>query len=267
MSGISSKAAGKLENRRKFNEGTELNTDFDISLYETDFRSYDPQIGRFLQIDELSEADFAWSPYVYSNNNPILLNDPTGLTSDSTITPSPPPPSNMSGKHLDEIVVVAKSKPKIVLLPEMIGPSRTTDEFEGVWGKAKWILFMGNHEGGRYNWNGKLVGQTPIMGTPPVPTFGKVDTYIKLAKLTKQLKGAIQAHHLVEVRHLKRLLLSTKNAPSVLLSKADHQEMTNTLRQLLPYGQTYTKQQIVDAYKQAYSNFPQWIDEVVKYLQ
>ena len=35
MAGISSKAAGKLENRRKFNDGTELNTDFDINLYET----------------------------------------------------------------------------------------------------------------------------------------------------------------------------------------------------------------------------------------
>jgi len=35
MSGISSKAAGKLENKYKYNRGTELNTDFDINLYET----------------------------------------------------------------------------------------------------------------------------------------------------------------------------------------------------------------------------------------
>ena len=33
MSGISSKAAGKLENKRKWNAGSELNTDFDINLY------------------------------------------------------------------------------------------------------------------------------------------------------------------------------------------------------------------------------------------
>jgi hypothetical protein len=47
MAGISSKTAGKLENRRKFNDGTELTNNFDLSLYETPFRDYDPQIGRF----------------------------------------------------------------------------------------------------------------------------------------------------------------------------------------------------------------------------
>ncbi len=58
MAGISSKAAGTLENRYKFNKGTEFNNDFDIGFYETQCRSYDPQIGRFLQVDELAEG--AW---------------------------------------------------------------------------------------------------------------------------------------------------------------------------------------------------------------
>ena len=79
MSGISSKAAGKLENRYKFNDGTELNNSFDISLYETDFRLYDPQIGRFAQVDELAVLDYDISPYVFANDNPILMNDPLGL--------------------------------------------------------------------------------------------------------------------------------------------------------------------------------------------
>ncbi|HEX2846731.1 MAG TPA: hypothetical protein VHN59_09280 [Chitinophagaceae bacterium] len=54
MAGISSKALefGNPENKRKFNRGTELNTDFNINLYETAFRGYDPQIGRFHQIDK-----------------------------------------------------------------------------------------------------------------------------------------------------------------------------------------------------------------------
>ena len=80
MGGISSKALsfGK-ENRRKFNEGTELNTDLGLDWYETMFRGYDAQIGRFLQIDPLAMSSPPLSPYAYVMNNPLLFNDPWGL--------------------------------------------------------------------------------------------------------------------------------------------------------------------------------------------
>ena len=79
MAGISSKAAGKLENRHKFNNGTELTNDFDINLYETPHRGYEPQIARFWQIDEFGEVFEEWSPFVFGLNNPIGFNDPEGL--------------------------------------------------------------------------------------------------------------------------------------------------------------------------------------------
>jgi RHS repeat-associated protein len=84
MQGISSKAAGSLINRNKFNEGTELqNQEFSdgngLELYATNFRSLDPQIGRFWQVDALSEASYENSQYAYASNNPVLRNDPSGL--------------------------------------------------------------------------------------------------------------------------------------------------------------------------------------------
>jgi RHS repeat-associated protein len=84
MEGISSRALTSLENLYRFNEGSEYNKDLDLNLYETPFRSYDPQIGRFHQIDGLSDLDYEWSPYSYAHNNPLLLNDPLGLSVDST---------------------------------------------------------------------------------------------------------------------------------------------------------------------------------------
>ena len=109
MAGISSKAAGKLENKRKFNDGTELTSEFDLNLYETPHRGYDPQIGRFWQIDELADEYEDWSPYVFSLNNPIMLNDPTGLYADSV--------KNKAGewvysdnKDLDNVTVTAVKK-------------------------------------------------------------------------------------------------------------------------------------------------------------
>jgi RHS repeat-associated protein len=77
MAGINSKAAGGLENKIKY-DGYELNTDFDINLYESFYRSHDPQLGRFWQLDP-NPNDFE-SLYSAMGNNPILYNDILGDT-------------------------------------------------------------------------------------------------------------------------------------------------------------------------------------------
>lgn len=111
MAGISDKALKQqyVENKYRFNDGSELaNKEFSdgsgLEMYETDFRGYDPQIGRFIQQDPLSDLFEDWSPYAFAADNPIYLNDPMGLApNDST--------GHDSGvKPMEPVTVSAKKK-------------------------------------------------------------------------------------------------------------------------------------------------------------
>ncbi len=76
MAGISNHALafGYPDNKKKY-QGYESNKDFDLNTYETFYRTHDPQIGRWWQIDPKPESALQYSPYVSMNNNPISLTD------------------------------------------------------------------------------------------------------------------------------------------------------------------------------------------------
>jgi RHS repeat-associated core domain len=92
MAGISSKAlsAGGNDNncgcpnKKGFNGNEIQNKEFSdgsgLEVYDFNARTYDQQIGRFIQIDPLLEDSVQRpiSPYHFSFNNPVRYNDPSG---------------------------------------------------------------------------------------------------------------------------------------------------------------------------------------------
>lgn len=62
------------ENRRRYN-GIEFSVDLDLQQYDAFYRTLDPQIGRWKQIDPKIDDMVAWSPYVSNYDNPIRYND------------------------------------------------------------------------------------------------------------------------------------------------------------------------------------------------
>jgi RHS repeat-associated protein len=86
MAGLSDKAvkADYVQNKYKLNSGNELqNQEFAdgtcLELYDAVHRMYDPQIGRFGQIDPMGDALYDYPPYSFASNNPLTFNDPLGL--------------------------------------------------------------------------------------------------------------------------------------------------------------------------------------------
>jgi len=69
---------GLLKNNNLYND-KEFFDDADLNWYDYGFRNYDPQIGRFVQIDPLSDDYGDMTPYHYAANDPIGNEDKDGL--------------------------------------------------------------------------------------------------------------------------------------------------------------------------------------------
>ena len=84
MAGISSNAANTLQNKKGYNgnelQSKEFSDGSGLEMYDFNARFYDPQLGRFMQVDPMSEEgdQESWGPFGFGYDNPIRYNDPDG---------------------------------------------------------------------------------------------------------------------------------------------------------------------------------------------
>ena len=76
IAGLSAQRDRVLMNKYLYNDGAERQEELGIDL--TEFRAYDPALGRWWQVDPLADSLKWQSPYNGMDNNPIRYNDPDG---------------------------------------------------------------------------------------------------------------------------------------------------------------------------------------------
>jgi hypothetical protein len=97
----------------------------------------------------------------------------------------------------------------------------------------------------------------------------RIDSYNVLKKLTAGKGRVIQAHHILEARHMKRWGYTAQQiaeAPAQILTNVEHLRLNRALEEALPTGTEYAPKQVWKAYQKVYEDYPEYLDAISDYF-
>jgi|GEM_PF-928933 len=160
IAGISSKVLpdpneGFVQNKNLYND-KELIDEADLDWYDYGFRNYDPQIGRFTQLDPLTDDYRDLTPYQYASDEPIANIDLDGLEGDlASVAGSAGAASAALGNTGVAALVLLSPAQAATLRAARLAKSSTTcwsigGSFlkgvgQSIWGGVKGVVNMGLH--------------------------------------------------------------------------------------------------------------------------
>jgi hypothetical protein len=133
-----------------------------LEWYDFNARTHLQQLGRFAQIDPLTEKSRRYSPYVFGNNNPVRFNDPDGMFSTDVTKNKDGTYTVIDGKaDGDKNIYVRSSDNKRT--GEVIGKSLTDYSFLKDDGTAvKGVIINPNDKSGADFLNNRIIGNQKL---------------------------------------------------------------------------------------------------------
>ena len=216
--------------------------DVESGLYYLQSRYYDPNIGRFLNVDGYTATGqglLGNNMFSYCGNSPNNRQDPGGNAFETAfdiatiglgiadVCADPDDPGAWIGLGLDVLDLI----PCVTGLGEAYRGYRLADNIAD-----------------------------GFSALSRVDDFG-IQGYKTLRKL---LKGTgLEAHHIIERRLVRHLGIDVDDMLSVALTKAEHRQFTKAWREIFKYGMDYsslTREDIWDAAQIIYEGYPELIE-------
>jgi RHS repeat-associated protein len=229
-------------------------------FYYNRARWLDPRVGRFASADPLDAT--ASDPaslhrYLYAYADPVNRTDPTGLFGDFSL-----------GGLGAAMAIGATLNAITSINPQSTFQSIAIAALEGAAQGA--AFYVAGALAARLAW--RIATATKVLQVGRFPLVGPsspIAPYNVLQEVTAGQRGAIQAHHLLEARHLRYWGYSAAEiaeAPAQVLSRAEHAAITKALQAELKTGVAYSREAVWQAYQKVYANYPQYLAAIERYF-